>query len=117
MNAADIIDGAINIVSTNWHQGGLVGPDGQSFCIIGALSKSAGGQVVLLDENIYDVDIYPDSENYKAYKSARITISQTIRQENGSTTGSIALFNDDENTTLEDALLILKKARASLEES
>lgn len=119
MNAVDIVDGAIKVVSNAWHQGDLIDNTGTKFCLVGGLHKAAGAQVGYTKfdygEGLGHYMGDPPKENRDALREARASVVDAVSDFTNSHT-SIAMFNDDKDTSLEDVLLVLKQARAKLED-
>ena len=113
MNAVDVIDGAIEEIQKNGlHKGWLVSPDGTKFCTVGALRKAAGSYVKHAKDGCFMVEDY-SMQALLAISLAHDTLNEIIWKETGRW-NEVHEANDDPNTTAEDMILFLKKAREAL---
>jgi hypothetical protein len=96
-----VIEDATEILKNNWHKGDMIGPDGESFCMAGALCMASGAKVVQHHFDAADMD-------HNLYSEALGRVGDTVRSETKHY--SVPSFNDAGETSLEDVLLIMKKA-------
>lgn len=99
--AADLLDGALDILhERGWCQQVFAARDG-SVCIAGALTTAAGGQ-----SHVFLLSVEP---NYDAWHAARQALDDACEMQ-------VETFNDLSTTTREDVLLVAKRAAHSLRE-
>ncbi len=115
MNTVEVLDGAIGYIEANgWCKNELYTEKGQA-CIRGALYFGAGSQfthITLEDGSTMGV-MDDDTLDRDAYMVADQLVVDQIREEfdGEAAISDIPDFNDADETTQEDAVALLKRAR------
>lgn len=102
----EVLEKALEYVQSGWMQGTIGNPDGSKVCSLGALNKACSGNHMSTP--------YTGTRGADAFEEATSLIAQQITGDitrNGrSKWNTVATFNDDPHTTLEDVTLVFKKA-------